>query len=456
VKRLLTIAYFFPPLGGGGCQRTVKLIRDLEPRGWAATVVTAREADYWILDPTLADDVPPSAEVLRVKGLTSLRFLRLIARGGLSLEQAQGARDPDTFRKLRRLQSWLLVPDGYRPWAREAERVAARRIAAGGISALWTTSSPESAHLAGLALKRRFDLPWIADFRDPWVGRVTYRPPTSWHHERHKELERRVVETADRVSVVSEAMAVLYRERYPARADRVVVLPKGYDPNDWARADRLDAELSREGATGRPAVASAVENGGARRFLLLHAGQLAHRPTARTLLDALRQVIDQDPAARDEIRLRFLGGNEELLPDEWESRGLGGIVEILPSRPHLEALVAMRHASALVLLGHGGDADGLLYTGKIYEYATSGRPVLGIVDPGPGADLIQSAGIGAVTGARDPGAAARVLMGWIAAWRRGERLDTNPPAALRAGWERSRMAGKAADLLQDLVSGPGK
>jgi len=440
VKRLLAIAYFFPPLGGGGCQRTVKLIRDLEPRGWAATVVTAREADYWILDPTLEEDVPASAEVLRVKGLTSLRLLRLIARGGLPVEQMQGARDPDAFRKLRRLQSWLLIPDGYRPWAREAERVAARRITAGGISALWTTSSPESAHLAGLALKRRFGLPWIADFRDPWVGRVTYRPPTSWHHERHKDLERRVVESADRVTVVSEPMAALYRERYPARADRVVVLPNGYDPRDWARADRLDAR----------------EDGDARRFVLLHAGQLAHRPTARTLLDALQQVVDHDPRARDEIRLRFLGGNEELLPEEWESRGLGGLVETLPSRPHIEALVAMKRANALVLLGHGGDADALLYTGKIYEYATSGRPILGIVDPGPGADLIQSAGIGAVTGARDSAAAARVLMGWIAAWRRGERLDTNPPAALRADWERSRMAIRAADLLGNLLSEPGR
>ena len=450
MKRLLAIAYFFPPLGGGGCQRTVKLIRDLEPRGWAATVVTAREADYWILDPTLAEDVPSSAEVLRVKGLTSLRLLRLFARGGVSIEQRQGARDPDTFRKLRRLQSWLLVPDGYRPWAREAERAAARRIAAGGISALWTTSSPESAHLAGLALRRRFGLPWIADFRDPWVGRVTYRPPTNWHHERHKELERRVVETADRITVVSEAMAALYRERYPARAERVVVLPNGYDPNDWTRADRLDASLSSARAQGTR------EDGGARRFVLLHAGQLAHRPTARTLLDALQQVIDRDPAAREEIRLRFLGGNEELFPEEWESRGLGGIVEMLPSRPHVEALVAMRHATALVLLGHGGDADALLYTGKIYEYATSGRPVLGIVDPGPGADLIRSAGIGEVTPARDATAAARVLESWIAAWRRGERLETDPPAALRAGWERSRTAGQVAGLFESLLSEPGK
>src|SRR5262249_55408176 len=158
----------------------------------------------------------------------------------------------------------------------------------------------------------------IADFRDPWVGRVTYRPPTSWHHERHKELERRVVESADRVTVVSEAMATLYRERYPARADRIVVLPNGYDPKDWLRAEGLDAVRASEAAVGG---AVRAENERPRRFVLLHAGQLAHRPTARTLLDALKQVIDRDPSARDDVRLRLLGGNEELVPVEWESRG---------------------------------------------------------------------------------------------------------------------------------------
>jgi glycosyltransferase involved in cell wall biosynthesis len=438
MKRLLALAYFFPPLGGGGCQRTLKLIRYLEPHQWAATVVTARETDYWIVDPTLAQEIPASAEVLRVRGLTSLRLIKLLSKSGIAIERPQGARNREVFRKLRRIQSWLLIPDGYRPWAREAQRIAARRIAAGGIHALWTTSSPESAHLAGLALKRRFDLPWVADFRDPWVGRATYRPPTNWHHERHRDLERRVVQSADRVTVVSEPMAALYRERYPSRADRVVVLPNGVDSDDWARSEALAPAI--EEAVGEP-----------RRFVLLHAGQLAHRPTARILLDAVRLVIEKDARAREEIRVRFLGGNEELLPGEWIGRGLDGVIEVLPSRPHLEALAAIRQAAALVLLGHGGSADALLYTGKIYEYATSGRPVLGIVDPGPGEELIRRSGIGEVCPARDAACVALVLEKWIAAWRRGEFPTPVPPAALSATWERERIAAEAAELLNGLL-----
>ena len=445
MKRLLLLAYFFPPLGGGGCQRTLKLVRYLEPRGWTSTVVTARDSDYWILDPTLLDEVPASTEVIRARGLTSLRLVRLLAGGGVSVERRQGTRDPRAFRRLRRLQSWLLIPDGYHPWAREAERAAARRIESGGVDALWTTSSPESAHLAGRALKRRFDLPWIADFRDPWVGRVTYNPPTPWHDARHRALEREVVESADRVTLVSEAMVALYRERYPGiPSERFVYVPNGVDSDDWRRADRLASSAASLEEADRDRD----------RFVLLHAGQLAHRPTVRTLLAAARRVIDVDSDAAAKLKIRFVGGNEELSPEECERAGLGGVVEPLPSRPHLEALAAMRRAQALVLLGHGGSADALLYTGKIYEYVTSGRPVLGILDPGPGADLLRASGAGPVCSAHDVACAAEALGRWISEWRRGGSLPAVPPKLRDADLERSAIAGRVADLLSMLDSRP--
>lgn len=443
VKRLLLLAYFFPPLGGGGCQRTLKLVRYLVPNGWDSTVVTTRDADYWIVDPTLVEEVPSSTEVIRVGGLTSLRMLRLLSRGGVSIERPQGERNPGLFRKLRRLQSWLMIPDGYLPWARAAGNAAAKRINAGGVDALWTTSSPESAHLAGLSLKRRFGMPWVADFRDPWVGRVTYAPPTAWHDARHRALERAVVESADRVTVVSEAMAAHYRATYPdLPPEHFVVLPNGFDSDDWRRAERLAAPHADAGDRGR--------------FILLHAGQLAHRPTARTVVEAAKRVLASDPRAATELRLRFLGGNEEFTASEPLAPEIRDLVEIRPSQPHLEALAAMKRAQALVLLGHGGDADSLLYTGKIYEYLTSGRPVLGIVDRGPAADLIRASGAGTVCAANDPECAAAAIGRWLSEWRAVGSLSGPKPSPDAASWERKATAGTTARLLDGLLSGPPK
>lgn len=441
MRRVLLIAYFFPPLGGGGCQRTLKLVRYLEPIGWASTVVTTRDRDYWILDPSLLDEVPPSAELLRVGGFTALRALRLLARTGAAVEDSRGMRRRGVFRALRALQRWVLIPDGYAGWARAARQEAARRVQAGGVDALWTTSSPESAHLAGLALKRDLGLPWVADFRDPWVGRATYGPPTRWHDLRHRALEREVVRRADRITLVSEAMVDLYRDRYPEvdRA-RFVFLPNGFDSDDWRRASRAAPEEPEAAGPDRG------------RFVLLHAGQLAHRPTVRTLLHAAGRVIERDPAAAGRLTLRFLGGNEELSPRETERFGLGRALEILPPRPHLEALAAMRRASALVLLGHGGRADGLLYTGKIYEYLSSGRPVLGLLEDGPGAALIRAAGAGPVLGPDDIEGVAGAIGHWLTRWRAGQDLSIRPPERLLSTWERHRTAEKAASILTEIAA----
>jgi len=442
-KRVLVLAYFFPPLGGGGCQRTLKLVRYLEPEGWRSTVVTTRDTDYWILDPTLADEIPASAEIVRVGGLTAGSVLNVFSRAGIPVQEAQGRRRAGPFRALRSIQRFMLLPDAYRSWARAAERAADARIREEGVDALWTTSSPESAHLAGLALEKKHRLPWVADFRDPWVGRATYRPPTPWHDARHRAMERRVVSAADRVTLVSEAMVALYRKRYP-RVDpaRFVYLPNGFDSDDWRRADLRSAEHAMSGPSAESP----------RRFVLLHAGQLAHRPTVRTLLEAARLVMARDPGARGELRLRFVGGNEEIGPREREGYGLGEALEFLPSQPHIESLASMRGAGALLLLGHGGAADSLLYTGKLYEYLSSGRPVLAIVDKGPAAELVRASGAGQVVRPGDVEGAARALLGWLAAARAGGITPTRVPPALLDAWERRNLAAQASRILAEIAS----
>ncbi|HXF59211.1 MAG TPA: glycosyltransferase [Candidatus Saccharimonadales bacterium] len=437
MKRVLIVAYFFPPLGGGGCQRTLKLVRYLEPNGWRSTVVTTRDRDYWILDPSLEREIPAETEVLRVGGLTGGKVLQTLSRAGVPVQEKQGRRRAGPLQALRSLQRWTILPDAYRSWAQAAERAASERIDRGGVDAIWTTSSPESAHLAGLALQKRHRLPWVADFRDPWVGRVTYRPPTAWHDARHRAMERRVVTSADRVTLVSEAMVALYRARYPAiDPERFVMLPNGFDPDDWRRAD-LEGEASPQAPS--------------RRFVLLHAGQLAHRPTVRTLLEAARLLLERDPSAREDLRVRFTGGNEEIGPRERERYGLGETLEFAPSEPHIDSLVSMRRAGALALLGHGGSADSLLYTGKIYEYLTSGRPVLAILDEGPAAELVRSSGGGIVVRPGDVPGTLNVLREWLAAFRAGKDLAVQVSPTQNTAWERPKLAAQAARILSEIA-----
>jgi len=419
-------------------------VRYLEPCGWRSTVVTTRDQDYWILDPTLLEEIPQSAEVLRVGGMTAGKILLALARAGFPVQEAQGARRAGAFRALRSIQRWMFLPDAYRGWSLAALRAGDARLREGGIDALWTTSSPESAHLAGLRLRKKHRVPWVADFRDPWVGRVTHRSPTPWHEARHRAMERSVIHAADRVTLVSEALVALYRNRYPdVDPSRFVYLPNGFDSDDWRRALREDDRDPGARGPDRPREGA---------FVLLHAGQLAHRPTVHTLLEAARRVVERDPAAAHDLRLRFLGGNEEIGMQEEARYGLGPMLEIQPSRPHIQSLAEMSRASALLLLGHGGAADALLYTGKIYEYLSSRRPVIAILDEGPAADLIRSTAAGVVFRPGDTQAVAAALENQLLAWRAGKDQAVPIPPDRLASWERRKLASQAAGLLEEIAS----
>ncbi|MEZ4651466.1 MAG: glycosyltransferase [Candidatus Eisenbacteria bacterium] len=228
-RRLLYVAYFFPPLGGAGVQRTLKFVRYLADFGWDATVVTG-PASYWLRDDSLAEEVPSTVRVVRAPHWGS----RFVGGGGSSTR-----RSASRIRGLRAVSRALLVPDAYVGWVAPTRRVLGDLVRAERFDAVITTSSPDSTHLLGRWLHRSRHLPWIADFRDPWTRRMSYAPPTELHHRVQRSLERSVLEEADRVVVTSDATRQDYLGLIPTLApESIVTITNGFDEEDFAAAER--------------------------------------------------------------------------------------------------------------------------------------------------------------------------------------------------------------------------
>ena len=226
MKRLLVLAYFYPPLAGGGVHRVLSFTRHLPAHGWACTVVCAGEHDYWVRDESLRDRVPSETEVLRVSGGSALATLLRLGRGA----RTDGRRSSAGFSLLRPLSEWFLLPDSYVGWSARAARVARDRIAAGGIDAILSSSPPDSAHLAAAGLAQATGLPWVADFRDPWIATSFKRPPTPWHAARQRALEARVTGGADLVLAASRTHHDVLAARATARPRQLLFLPNGFEP----------------------------------------------------------------------------------------------------------------------------------------------------------------------------------------------------------------------------------
>jgi len=425
------LAYFFPPLGGAGVQRSLKFARYLPAEGWDPTVVTVQARDYWMTDATLAREIDAAIKVIRTSSLTGLTLLRRLAPRH-SGQPGQPRGSARAIGRLRSLSSWVLVPDTYVGWTPFALRAATAAHQRQRFDAIYTTSSPDSAHLIGRRLARRLGLPWVADFRDPWTRRLSYHPPTGWHDAWHRRLERAVLTEAALVTVTAEETRDDYLARYPALApEKIQVVTNGFDETDFAG-------LEHE----RPAHD---------RLQILHAGQLNPERPVRPLLLALRRVIDQMPRARARLRVRFVGACYRRDVEETQALGLADVVAFEPGRPHREVVAEMLRSHVLLLMEKDDERGGLILPGKIFEYLRAHRPILALVPPGAAWRLIDELRAGQCCRTGDTESAARLLGRFFGEFERGGPPATQLADRDLARFERRALTRRLGGLLHTLV-----
>lgn len=420
-KRLLALAYFFPPLAGGGVHRVLSFARHLPAHGWDVTVVCAGEHDYWVRDDSLLGRVPAATEVLRVPGGSAISAL-------LRLRGSSGRRRGGTFAPLRSLSDWWLLPDSYAGWAKRAEREAAKRLARGDIDALLTTSPPDSVHLAGANLAKRFRVPWVADFRDPWIGLHFRTPPSEWHRARHAAMEREVFGRADLVLAASRTHLDAIAAGGAAR--RAEHLPNGFEPEAVPAAAPPDAD----------------------HFRLAFTGTLSLMEDAGTLLEAVHEVLARVPEARRRLRVDLAGPYDTDYEDRALALGLTGIVRFAGPLPHGESRALQRSADALLLWKPRASGFRTMVPGKLYEYLDAGRPVIALLPAeDEAAALVRRAG-GVVVPPGDRAALARELETRYMEWKQVGRAASGRPAWL-GEHARPEIARRLADQLNGLTGG---
>lgn len=428
--RILMFAYFFPPLGGAGVQRSLKFAKYLPAEGWQPTIVTVRAQDYWMIDASLAEELGPDATILRTASLTGLGLLRKLAP-----RRAGGGRRPrGAIGRLRKLAAWVSFPDSYRGWVPFATRAAGRLIRRRPQDLIYTTSSPDSAHLIGLQLKRRFALPWVADFRDPWTRRMAHDPPTRWHAAWHRKMEARVLREASLVTVTSEATRRDYLRLYPdLPAEKIAVVTNGYDEADFAPLTGV-----------RPSKEP---------MQILHAGQLNPERPAAHFLRGLARFLEQRPAARGHLVVRFIGASYAADLEAARRLGLTEIVCFEPGLPHGEIIAEILRSHVLLLMEQESERGGLILPGKIFEYLRTRRPILGLLPQGGAAwELIERLDAGRCCRAGDPAAIADALEAFHAQFEVGGPPESGLDEETLASFERRQLTRRLADLIRPLVA----
>jgi len=409
------VSFYFPPAGGGGVQRPLKLATHLPALG-IETHVLAPDDPKWIHS---GDElpVPTKAWVHRARYI-----------GPAGRKPAEELHGLEGFDRLARQASLLsrrfLVPDENAAWMLTAVPTAIRLIRAHGIDAVLTTSPPPSVHLVGAAAKAATGARWVADLRDSLLTHAHRRTDTVAAALKEKSragVARLVARKADAIVAVSEPIAEEMRALEPA--GRVVTIENGCDYEDF------------NGLHYRPA----------ERFRITHTGSFMGRRSPRPFLTALRD------SGLDAV-VRFVG-DFRAADREWaEQLGLGDRLELHPYTSHRESLELQRDSEALLLLIPEAEGRGrAVLSGKVFEYLAAERPILAAVPPdGEAARLLRETGAGIVVAPDDVKAIRAGLEGLVARWRAGRLNGAVLTGDLRERLSRRGRAEELADLLRSL------
>lgn len=389
MKKILIIAYYYPPKGGAGVQRTTKFANYLNKFGYDVHVLTVKKTSSGLVDLSLQEDINTNISVYRtdIKETNLLNNVLKIANKTVEPSAPIVKKDKfnamaDKLKKVAKdsflsLYSLRFIPDDKKGWIPFAVEQARKIIAEKNIDIIYTTSAPYSAHLIGLKLKNEFNLKWIADFRDPWAS----NPFSDYNfliQNIYNHLEAKVVKSADRVISVSTPIIEDFIKRYPKEdKNKFVTIPNGYDERDF---EKLNINASQ----------------GNTRFTILYNGTLYGKRSPEKLLAALDKLISLGAIDDKKIQLRFIGeiGSSYMGIVNFYKNKYKDIIIHKPYIPHSESLKELCGANALLLIIDEGKGSEGIYTGKIFEYIRTGKTILGLVPDGVAKDLIKETNTG--------------------------------------------------------------
>ncbi|MCH1533456.1 MAG: glycosyltransferase [Schleiferiaceae bacterium] len=404
--KLGIITYYWPPAGGPGVQRWLKLSKYLAREGVELYVVTvdAEKATYPLRDDGLLEDVAANITVCRTG--TSEKFGAYKKVTGKKSVPFSGFSGEDEkvslLQKLARfVRGNFFVPDARKGWNTHAFEAAAALVRSENIRHWITTSPPHSTQLVGLKLKKQFGVHWTADFRDPWTDIYYYRKfyPTLLTRWYERGLERKVFTTCDELISVSPSWSDLYEQKGGLEKGSVHTLTNGFDPEDFGAL-----------TPQRPA-----------KFTLLYAGTLAAQYPCAELVAALN-MLDF------EMNLRIVGswdGHSRRALEAVNDHVNVTFEEYVPKAQLNQRLLDCH--LMLFLLPNVASATGHV-PGKLFDYLGAGNPILGLGPvAGDAAQIITRASAGVVFDYKELEAIASYVRGM-----REEGAPRTDPTTVRA------------------------
>ncbi len=363
MNKVLVITYYWPPSGGSQVLRWLKFSKYLPEFGWIPVIYTPENPEPQETDPSLIKEIPDKITVIKRPIWEPYRLYKMFSRKGkdekISTAFISEKKSNSLIDKTSNfIRSNFFIPDARRFWIKPSSRYLRKYLDENHVDLMVSSGPPHSMHMIALLLKKTLNIPWIADFRDPWTNIDYYRHLllTSRADKKHHRLEKEVLTNADYVIAVSPTMK---EEFIRTGAKKVKTITNGYD----------DYTITID------------ENKRDKKFSILHVGAIPGTRNAETLWKVLAELAASEKDFADNLQITLIGKVDYTVIESLRKHNLMKFTAREKYMPYIKALERMAMAQVLLLLiNNTPNAAGIL-TNKFFEYLSVRRPILGIGPP---------------------------------------------------------------------------
>ncbi|HHP7241113.1 MAG TPA: hypothetical protein ACFCUD_05555 [Cyclobacteriaceae bacterium] len=352
-NKILVITYYWFPYSGTGVYRISKFVKYLKRLGWNPIILTTDNASS-----QFEENIPDEFDDLVVYRTNALDPTTFLFQSNSKKQLNPSTLISQNTSPKKILYNWirlnLFIPDAKLFWQITAIPKGKKIIRKHKPKIIFSTSPPPTTNLIALKLSKWSKLPWVADFRDPWTNiyYYDYAKPSSWSKKINQALEKKVLQSADSLTVVNNGF---FSDDTPPIKE--IKITNGFDKEDIV-------------------VGSTIEKSND-KFVIRYMGSFKPHQYAENFFCAI-QSIENEYNLQLKLSLEFYGYAEYTIKETISKYNIDVIFH--PFVVRNEALKLMQSADLLLMIIGKSKLSKIGLSTKIFEYLMAGVPILGLGD----------------------------------------------------------------------------
>ena len=358
MKKVLVITYSWPPAGGIGVLRCLKFVKYLRDFGWEPIVLTAENPSYQFIDHDNVKEIPDGIEIHKVPIFEPINAFKKITGRKKETPLQNITNNSEKKRSIiDKFGMWVrgnfFIPDARSAWIKPCLRYIDHYLENNHIDAILTDGPPHTNTVIGMRISQKHNIPWLADFQDPWT-QVDYYSELyigKRADKIHRALEQEVFQTAKKITIASPSWK---KDLESIGGRNVDVIYYGYDDTDFT-----EFSVKQEDS-----------------LVIFHGGLLGQDRNPEVFFSVLNELINLYPLIRSKLKLKFAGEVDLTVKNSLKKHHLLEYTELMGMIPRKQVIKEYEKASLLLLPINKADNAAGRIPGKLFEMLRTGKNIL--------------------------------------------------------------------------------